>query len=252
VLKARLTAEAGAVLMRAIEAASDALFREQGSVALTDEEKHREAGQRRADAIELLAERALAAGFGPPADEAEAPISGTRADRYQVVLHVEAETLSSDAEPGMSEPGRSEPGRSELDDGTRVTCETSRRLSCDASLLTVTEKSDGTVLDVGRKTRTISGPRDPRPRLPLPRLRAPVHGRASREALGRGRRDEPRQLPAALSIPSSAGARGCLDDRMGCGTAAHLLRSERAHALRRQMGAAGHPGRRRGGVDRRE
>ena len=39
-----------------------------------------------------------------------APVSGTRAARYQVVLHVDAETLSEHGEPG----------RSELEDGSRV------------------------------------------------------------------------------------------------------------------------------------
>ena len=62
-----------------------------------------------------------------------------------MLLHVDADTLSADGEPG----------RSELEDGTRVPCETSRRLSCDASLVEITQASDGPVLDVGRKTRTI-------------------------------------------------------------------------------------------------
>ena len=48
-----------------------------------------------------------------------------------------------------------EPGRSHLEDGTRVSPETARRLTCDASVVTVTEGADGSVLDVGRKTRTI-------------------------------------------------------------------------------------------------
>ena len=39
----------------------------------------------------------------------EVPISGTRAERYQVILHIEPATLSVDGEPG----------RSELEDGTR-------------------------------------------------------------------------------------------------------------------------------------
>ena len=43
----------------------------------------------------------------------------------------------------------------ELDDGTRVSAETSRRLACDAGLVTIAHASDGSVLDVGRKTRTI-------------------------------------------------------------------------------------------------
>ena len=89
--------------------------------------------------------------------------------RYSLVLHVEASTL---------ENGR-EPGRSELEDGTRVSAETSRRLSCDASVVRLTkdtgEAGDGKAAEgsmgnalmghgstghgsihlVGRKTRTI-------------------------------------------------------------------------------------------------
>ncbi|HZD03721.1 MAG TPA: DUF222 domain-containing protein, partial [Longimicrobiales bacterium] len=137
----------------------------------------REAARRRADAVGLLAERALAAGFGGHAaprgaerenegnggrdgsgetSEAESgcacgsptpevPLSGTRAARYQVILHVDSDTLSA----------KGEPGRSELEDGTRVSAETSRRLACDASLIRLTHGTDGSVLDVGRKTRTI-------------------------------------------------------------------------------------------------
>ena len=137
-----------------------------------------EPAQLRADAVGLLAERALAAGFGArvgvgtgDGDGAEvgdhAPISGSRAERYQVVLHVEAATLAEEGEPGLSE----------LEDGTRVSAETARRLACDASRVEVSRvgvsrdevSRDGagstpgstlgsahrSVLDVGRKTRTI-------------------------------------------------------------------------------------------------
>jgi hypothetical protein len=153
-VRGRLTPEVGALLMRAIEAASDALFREERLPGMPACE--REAAQRRADAVGLLSERALAAGFGgaaggraagcgcePPSEAA--PISGTRAERYQVLLHVEPETLLAEGEPG----------RSELEDGTRVTAVTSRRLSCDASVVLVEHGKDGAILDVGRKTRTI-------------------------------------------------------------------------------------------------
>jgi hypothetical protein len=44
---------------------------------------------------------------------------------------------------------------SELEDGTRVTRMTSRRLACDATVVTVAKKADGTILDVGRRSRTI-------------------------------------------------------------------------------------------------
>ncbi|MCJ7830066.1 MAG: HNH endonuclease, partial [Desulfobacterales bacterium] len=168
VVRGRLPAEVGALLMRAVEAASDALYREKKVPQLkaeTDTERQRAAAQRRADALGLLAERALAAGFGgrnragqgtENGEEAEPgaednaddqiPISGTRAERYQVVLHVEPETLKAEGEPG----------RSELEDGTNVSAETSRRLSCDAALVRVSHAPDKSILNVGRRTRTIS------------------------------------------------------------------------------------------------
>jgi hypothetical protein len=62
------------------------------------------------------------------------------------MLYVDTDTLSADREPG----------RSELEDGTRLSAESARRLACDASVVSVVRKQDGTVLDVGRKTRTIS------------------------------------------------------------------------------------------------
>ena len=107
-----------------------------------DRDTQRAAAQRRADALGLLAERALAVGF------ASSPISGSRAERYQVVLHVEQQTLAAE--------GEGEAGRSELEDGTRVSAETSRRLSCDAGVVRIRHGPDGAVLNVGRRTRTIS------------------------------------------------------------------------------------------------
>jgi hypothetical protein len=135
VIRGRLAPEVGALLMRAIEAASDALYQDDPTPGADA------AARRRADALALIAERALAAGFG--ADEA--PVSGTRAERYQVVLHVEPETL---AEAG-------ETGRSELEDGTRVSDATSKRATCDASVVRVEHAADGSVLNVGRRKRTI-------------------------------------------------------------------------------------------------
>src|SRR5512138_2363256 len=42
-----------------------------------------------------------------------------------------------------------------LDDGTRVSAETFRRVSCDSTFVAVTTGADGRVLDVGRKTRAV-------------------------------------------------------------------------------------------------
>jgi hypothetical protein len=154
-VRGRVPPEVGVLLMRAIDAAADALFPAEDPTCPRDPE------QRRADALALVAARALEAGFGNAAVPAAAaedspaelpagptpapPISGTRAARYQVVLHVETATLQRD----------SEPGRSELEDGSRVSAETSRRLSCDCALVRVRRDAEGGILDVGRRTRTI-------------------------------------------------------------------------------------------------
>ena len=73
VVRGRLEPEAGAVLMRAVEAASDALYRAE------DVDARPRSRQRRADAIGLVAERALAAGL---TDAEATPSGGTRAERY--------------------------------------------------------------------------------------------------------------------------------------------------------------------------
>lgn len=141
VLRARLTAEQGAVVQRALEAASDRLYQESRQATAPDrlvEEVNHE--QRRADALVLMAEAALTADLD----------RGSAGDRYQVVLHVETAVtpLGLEAPPGL-----------ELADGPiSVSAETSRRLSCDASVVIVTEDGDSSVLDVGRKTRTIPAP----------------------------------------------------------------------------------------------
>ncbi|TVP42914.1 MAG: HNH endonuclease, partial [Gemmatimonadales bacterium] len=138
------------------------------------EESLAAAARRRADAFALLAERALWAGFGGKgsggagsggAEAAEAetedesfdagiesaaacgcgtahgsgrapvPISGSRAARTQVVLHVDLDVLRGGPAPSGHPGTGAEGDRSELHDGVRVTAETSRRLSCDASVV---------------------------------------------------------------------------------------------------------------------
>jgi len=137
VVRARLTPELGAVVQRALEAASDQLYQESRNAAAPESVSEEvTAAQRRADALGLLAERALGAVLE----------SGSTADRYQVVLHLE------DDGPG------DRPSQAVLelaDGGIRVSAETSRRLMCDASKVAMREGSDGSALDVGRRTRTI-------------------------------------------------------------------------------------------------
>ena len=91
--------------------------------------------QQQADALQLLAETALHHGIDP----------GTSAEHYQVVVHVDAAVLEDPDQPGQSV----------VEDGQRVSAETSQRLACDASRVVMRHDADGRIFEVGAKTRTI-------------------------------------------------------------------------------------------------
>ena len=129
VVRGRLSPEVGAVVQRALDAASERLYHD------AEDKAEVSVGQRRADALGLLAESALAADLD----------RGMAGDRYQVILHVDENVLITDAGSGQSA----------LEDGIRVPAGTSRRLACDAAAVVMRHHPDGTILDVGRKTRTI-------------------------------------------------------------------------------------------------
>ncbi len=209
VVRGRLEPEAGAALVRALEAAGDALY-DEGRV--TDEATAEliPAAQRRADALGLVAETALGGeslgggsleedslegdrrsrgnvsetgdgerppeatrrfrgNVSQPADRQDerprelpgrsrgnvsetdganptALDRGTRGDRYQVVVHVDAAVLADPENPGQSV----------LEGIGGVSAETSRRLACDGSLVAMVHDEEGRVLDVGRRTRAVS------------------------------------------------------------------------------------------------
>jgi 5-methylcytosine-specific restriction endonuclease McrA len=135
-LRGRLTPEVGALLIRALDAARETLYqrarRAEGAPAAEERPTH---AQQRADALALLAETALHHEHDP----------GAPGERYQVVVHVDAEVLE--------DPARS--GQTALEDGIRVSAETSRRLACDASRVIMRHDHDGRVVEVGARTRTI-------------------------------------------------------------------------------------------------
>ncbi len=154
VVRGRLDPETGAAFVRALEAASDRLYetrREDDDVPFSEAPL----AHRRADALGLVAEAALAADLDP----------GTRGDRYQVVVHVEESVLE---EPAASDAaidaaidaapsdGLGRPGMAMLEDGVAVSAATSRRMACDSATIQMSHGADGTILGVGRKTRTIS------------------------------------------------------------------------------------------------
>jgi hypothetical protein len=136
VVRGRLEPEVGAMLMRALEAAREALYaRTRAGAAEGGETDPPTQGQQQADALALVAETALQHGLDP----------GPGSERYQVVVHVDAAALADPAQPGQSA----------LEDGVHVSAETSRRLACDATRVVMRHAGDGEVLDVGRRTRAI-------------------------------------------------------------------------------------------------
>jgi hypothetical protein len=140
VVRGRLDREAGAVLIQALAAARETLYRQTKNVSAETFPADVSAepptmAQQQADALSLLAETALHRGMDP----------GSPGERYQVVVHVDAAVLE---DPDAS-------GQSALEDGARVSAETARRLACDASRVVMRHDPDGRVVEVGALTRTI-------------------------------------------------------------------------------------------------
>jgi hypothetical protein len=195
VLRGRLAPEVGALLERALAAATEALYKQpkQWEPASTETPSHT---QRQADAIGLLAEWALGGGevfaeqpdheaatsasgavecsnaavslaqdttvqpvneatpqeFGKHAEVAAVnpaprprPVTIGRAERFQVVVHVDGEAMRTGSDSGQAV----------LAGGIRISAETCRRIACDASRVVMIDDREGNVLDVGRRTRTV-------------------------------------------------------------------------------------------------
>ncbi|HXF97378.1 MAG TPA: DUF222 domain-containing protein [Gaiellaceae bacterium] len=140
-LRARLPAEEGTLVVRALEAARDRIWerRREEQQALEAQVDERDAGRAREFEpprpvdVEALVEVALAS---------LAPVEPSQ-ERPRLVVHVDAAALAADGA-----------GRSELEDGPLISPETARRLGCEAERVTVLER-DGLPLSVGRKRRTV-------------------------------------------------------------------------------------------------
>lgn len=134
----RMPAEAGALLLKALQAAFDELPKvDARDVSAETRTVKPDIQVRRADALALLAESFIANGASV--------LHG--ADRHLITVHVSAETLR-----------HKEAGCCEIENGPSIAAETVRRLACDASVVALIESEKGEPLNVGRKTRTISAP----------------------------------------------------------------------------------------------
>jgi uncharacterized protein DUF222/HNH endonuclease len=158
VIRGRLEPEVGAVLIQALTAAREALYRRRetknvpagtwsaphqtgapgvpaGTSVVDGSPEAPTMEQQQADALALVAEAALHHEIDP----------GAPGERYQVVVHVDAQVLA-DADA---------PGQSVFEGGARIPADTSQRLACDASRVVMRHDADGRITEVGARTRTI-------------------------------------------------------------------------------------------------
>jgi hypothetical protein len=70
------------------------------------------------------------------------PVTGTGGERFQVMVHIDQEVLGPDGAWAAT-----------LEDGTRVSAETLRRVACDCGLVAMSH--NGEALNIGRRSRAI-------------------------------------------------------------------------------------------------
>lgn len=155
-LRARLPAEEGALVVAALESARDSLragerpcggepssegrdVSAEAEVASGTLDADSRPDSSNAAALVLMAQTLLASG------PAERPGGAT----HQVVVHVDAAALGS-----RNAEADGPAAMCELEDGRSLHPETARRLACDAAIVRILER-DGRPLSVGRRTRSI-------------------------------------------------------------------------------------------------
>jgi hypothetical protein len=175
VIHAKLPPEAGALLVKAIEAvATPAQVEKQQQLqepqknvsaetfseavdAVEAEEPSRFQDllqHTRADALVAIAEHFLATANQNPQFQGlkqNPQFQGLKgSERCQIMLHVDINTLREHGQ--AASPAHQ---HCSMDDKHWISPNTAKRLSCDASLVTVLEDEQGRVLNIGRRTRTV-------------------------------------------------------------------------------------------------
>lgn len=145
-IKARLTPEQGALVIKAIEAAVESIKQSEPVENIEDTpagafvaNEGQQYSQRRSDALILMAEAFLR----------DSKVASHTDDRYQVVVHVDSEVLSQNVfESTSGEPD------CYIEKQVALPVETARRLSCSCKVVTALTKQ-GEPLSIGRSSRAI-------------------------------------------------------------------------------------------------
>lgn len=136
-VRGRLNPEVGALLLKALEVAEARLYRAERSAGTEHETS---AAQRRADALGLWLEERVQ-------------------PQVQLVVHSfedeEHKTQEEQEQDAAAEQQQDAAALLVTEEGSRVSAETSSRLACDAEVVPIERAGDGSVLDVGRRRRTV-------------------------------------------------------------------------------------------------
>ena len=133
-IRGRLSPEVGSLLLKALEAAERKLFREQRQAGT---EHKITAAQRRADALGLWLEEQVQ-------PEVQLVVHSFEGGKQSGLAGGVPAALAAGAAAGLV-----------TEEGSRVSCETSLRLASNAEVVPIERGSDGSVLDVGRRRRTV-------------------------------------------------------------------------------------------------
>lgn len=144
-----LTPEVGALLMRALEAAGDELYRAERA-AEREAERAAETGEvSEGGAEERESEREA------PWEPRPLRLPRTPGQRHHDALQAWLEDKTQAKVQLVVHTVAGAPDVLSTEEGSHVPAGTSRRLSCDAEAVKVTRGPDGSVLDVGRRRRTV-------------------------------------------------------------------------------------------------
>jgi hypothetical protein len=158
-VRGRLEPGVGALLLKALEVAEAKLYRAERSAGI---EHQTTAAQRRADALGLWLEEQVQPQVQLVVhsfDGDEHPMRKQAEPQEEQQPREEQETQQELEQREKPEPQEEPEADTSVllvtEDGSRVSAETSLRLACDAEVVPITRARDGSVLDVGRRRRTV-------------------------------------------------------------------------------------------------
>ena len=144
-VRGRLAPEVGALLLKALEVAETKLYRAERSAGT---EHKTTAVQRRADALGLWLEERVQ-------PQVQLVVHSFEGGEHREPEQQEGQEQQVEPEQQVEQQEHASAAVLVTEEGSRVSAETSARLVCDAEVVPIARAGDGSVLDVGRRRRTV-------------------------------------------------------------------------------------------------